>query len=175
MVAISENITYYIMCSQDTISDVPIKRMTQKQEPVSAPRDPRFDPRCSGSYDFRHFSKNYAFLEDVRKDELNKLQRALNKEKNSEKKAKIKATISRIKNKIVEANNKTKKLETTKELKGQQGGKYKNIKKSQLKKKLIVDKYKELKESGKLSKYLERKRKKLINRDRSIAGHSEQD
>lgn len=124
------------------------------------PRDPRFDPRCSGSKDFRHFRKNYAFLEDIRNSEISQLKRALKKEKDPEKKDKIRSTITKLNNKIVETKNRSKKIDTMTEM----GGKFK-VKKSQLKKKLLVDKYKELRDSGKLTKYLERKRKKFINRD----------
>lgn len=111
-------------------------------------RDPRFDPRCSGSNDFRHFVKNYQFLDEIRGTEISQLERASKRETNQEKRVKIRQTISKLKNKIVENKNKARKLEA--------GGN---------KKKLLVDKYKELKDSGKLSKYLERKRKKLIKRD----------
>lgn len=131
----------------------------------SRPRDPRFDPRCAGSNDVRHFVRNYAFLDDVRKEEIGELQKALVKEKDAEKKEKIKFTINRIKNKVVERNNKTAQLELVSELKRAKGGKYKNVKKSDIKKELMARKFQELKETGKLSKYLERKRKKLIKRD----------
>lgn len=139
-------------------------------------RDPRFDPRCSGSNDFRHFVRNYAFLDQVRQDELAQLERAFKKEKDPEKRNKIKETIRRLKNKLVENNNKSKKLELISQLKAEKSDptptsskgrkRPKNIKKSDIKKSLLVQKFKELKESGRLSKYLERKRKKLINQDK---------
>jgi len=111
--------------------------------------------------------RNYNFLDDIRKTELNELERALRREKDSEKRQKIKLTINRIKNKMVETQNKMKKNEVVDSLKQSvaKGKKFKNIRKSDLKKSLIVNKFKELKESGKLNKYLERKRKKLIQRD----------
>jgi len=150
-------------------------RSDTKQRPADAPstsfdnkpRDPRFDPRCNGSSDLRHFVRNYNFLDDIRKTELNELERALRREKDSEKRQKIKLTINRIKNKMVETQNKMKKNEVVDSLKQSvaKGKKFKNIRKSDLKKSLIVNKFKELKESGKLNKYLERKRKKLIQRD----------
>lgn len=135
------------------------------------PRDPRFDPRCAGNSDIRHFTRNYSFLDDVRHKEINELEKALRKATDEEKRSKIRLTINRLKNKMVENKNKVKQLSVVDELKAHKrqelGGRKRplHVNKSQIKKKLMVDKYKELKESGKLSKYLERKRKKLINRD----------
>lgn len=141
--------------------ELPIKKFNRNRNVVvESPRDPRFDPRCSGSNDFRHFVRNYSFIDDIRNTEISQLQHALRKEKDPDKRVKIKSTITKMKNKMVETKNKSKRLDTISEM----GGKFK-VKKSQVKKKLLVDKYKELKDSGKLSKYLERKRKKLINRD----------
>lgn len=113
------------------------------------PRDPRFDPRCAGSNDPRHFIKNYSFLEDVRKKELDTLNKAVRKERDPTKKDQIKMTITRYKNKMIDIKNKAKP----------------KAKGSCEKKTNLVEQYKELKQSGKLTKYLERKRKKLIKRD----------
>lgn len=118
---------------------------------INTPRDPRFDPRCSGSNDPRHFIRNYSFLDDVRQKELNELQQSLKREKDHERKEKIKMTISRYRNKINDYQEKrehTNKRKTTRDKKSQ-----------------IVERYKALKQSGKLSRYLERKRKKLIKKD----------
>lgn len=177
------------------LNNPPFKHHKPSQQQTNAffkPRDPRFDAKCAGSNDVRHFVRNYAFLDEIQQDELNQLKQALRKEKDAEKREKIKVSITRIENKIVDRQNKVKKIETIHELRrsvrnnpqqatASQAGtpndtrdnqrhvppkkKYANVKKSDIKKQLIVNKYKELKESGKLSKYLERKRKKLINRD----------
>lgn len=116
-------------------------------EQYQQPRDPRFDPRCNGSNDARHFVRNYAFLDEVKKKELDELNKALRKEKDPVKREKIKMTIGRCKNKMIDLKNKATKTKKCD------------------KKAHLVEKYKELKQSGKLSKYLERKRKKLIKRD----------
>lgn len=152
--------------------ELPISRHRQREPTAgpNTPRDPRFDPRCAGSNDVRHFVRNYAFLDDVRKEEIAELQKALHKEKDPEKKKKIKMTINRIRNKVVERNNKKAQLDLVSELKQSKGGKYKNVKKSEIKKELMARKFNELKETGKLSKYLERKRKKLIKRDGKAFG-----
>lgn len=158
---------------EDAPLELPIHHNYQSQEPVagsSRPRDPRFDPRCAGSNDVRHFVRNYAFLDDVRKEEIAQLQKALHREKDPEKKKKIRFTITRINNKVVERNNKNAKLELVAELKRAKGGKYKNLKKSDIRQEQMARKFIELKETGKLTKYLERKRKKLIKRDGKAFG-----
>lgn len=99
--------------------------------------------------------RNYAFLDEVRLKELNELQKALRKEKDPEKKQKINMTIARYRNKIIDREQKTQK---------------KTRLNSNQKKEHLVAKFKDLKESGKLTKYLERKRKKLLKQDQKSFG-----
>ena len=115
---------------------------------TNAPRDPRFDPRCAGSSEARHFVRNYAFLDDVRQKEMAELEKALKREKDSRKRDKIKMALGRYRNKMIDLRNKAEPK-----------------RKRSDKKAHLVQQFKELKEAGKLSKYLERKRKKLIKRD----------
>lgn len=185
-----------------------------QREHVTHPVDPRFNPKCSGSNDLRHFAKNYAFLDEIRQKEIEQLEKALRREKDGNKKDQIKLTLNRLRNKVVENKNKQKRLEVIDELRSKGKGSSKRgnynyvhktpqrepssskllpstqqqsdtnpishnraqerrpptnrnkfVKKSDIKKRMLVEKYKELKGSGKLSKYLERKRKKLISRD----------
>lgn len=141
------------------------------QPDCNNPRDPRFDSRVRGSSDIRHFVRNYSFLDDLKQKEIAELQKALRKEKDPERKGKIKVTMNKLRNQIVENQNKAQKVELVDELKTSKGdGRFKNVRKSDIKKNLIVKKYKELKESGKLPKYLERKRKKLLKRDEKLLG-----
>lgn len=130
-------------------------------------RDPRFDSRCKGSSDRRHFIRNYAFLNDMRKDELSKLDKAFKKEKDPEKRSKIKSTMNMLRNKMVELDNQEKQMNTTSDMQSssRRSSRGRFLKKSDIKKKLLVDKFQELKARGKLTKYLERKRKKNLKRD----------
>lgn len=149
----------------------PISGHNAPKVECNKPRDPRFDPKVRGSSDVRHFIRNYSFLDDLKKKEIAELQRALRKEKDPERKDKIKLTMNKIKNQIVERDNKAQKVQLIDELKTSKGdGKFRNVRKSDIKKNLIVKKYMELKETGKLTKYLERKRKKLIKRDEKMLG-----
>lgn len=132
------------------------------QAGTSSPRDPRFDPRVAGRSNPRH----YAFLDKTRQDEIQALKRALKKEKEPQKRDKIQQAIRRLNSKLAENSNKSKRNLLISELKAKSKSKWHNVRKSDITKNLLVAKFKELKQSGKLSKYLERKRKKLINRDK---------
>lgn len=134
------------MQDDDKPIELPIVKRNKRDNGISKPRDPRFDPKVSGSNDHRHFARNYSFLEQVHKDELKALEKALKKEKDLDKKQKIKSTISRIKNKMVQHSTDTPKEKLSK-------------------KELLVKKFHELKQTGKLERYIQRKRKKLIKRD----------
>lgn len=94
------------------------------------------------------------------------MKRALRKEKEPEKQERINQTIKRLNSKLAENSNKSKRNQLISELKAKSNNKWHNVRKSDITKKLLVAKFKELKETGKLTKYLERKRKKLINRDK---------
>lgn len=116
---------------------------------VTMPRDPRFDPRCSGSNDRRHFIRNYSFLNEVKQNEISELQKSLRKEQDPEKRDKVKMAIARFRNKMIDTDQKFSVKKT----------------RGKLKKVELAEKFKDLKETGKLTKYLERKRKKLLKRD----------
>lgn len=118
----------------------------------AGPRDPRFDPKCSGSNERRHFVRNYAFLDEVKKSELDLLQKAAKKEQDPDKRNKIKMAISRFRNKMIVSDQQLNPKKPR--------GKFKKLE--------LADKFMQLKESGKLTKYLERKRKKNIKRDMKL-------
>lgn len=124
---------------------------TQSQR-KNGPRDPRFDPKCSGSSERRHFVRNYAFLDEVKKNELDLLQKAAKKEQDPDKRDKIKMAISRFRNKMIVSEQQLNPKKAR--------GKFKKLE--------LADKFLKLKESGKLTKYLERKRKKNIKRDMKL-------
>ena len=123
----------------------------------AGPRDPRFDPRCSGSGDIRHFVRNYAFIDELKEKELGELQKALRKEKDPQRANMIQKAISRHKNKISDHRAKLDQSNC-------QQPKRAN------KKVELAERYKELKQSGKLPRYLERKRKKILKKDEKCLG-----
>lgn len=116
------------------------------------PRDPRFDPKCSGSGDKRHFDRNYAFINEMRQKELAELKKAFKKESDREKRSEIQAAIGKISHALPGDHNQPKDRRRNKKLE-------------------LVEQYKDLKKSGRITKYLERKRKKMIKKDSSKYGY----
>lgn len=164
--------------------DAPPQELPIAKRPVSLkpaikpmgfrPRDPRFDKRC-GTFNNKIFSTTYTFIDDLKNKELNELEHMLRKEKDKTRKHQIKSIISRLKNQqVTERENKLReeRLEILKKEKRQLLSNNEKtqpkrvfLSKTEVKKMNMVEKFKELKSSGKLTRYLERKRKKLINRD----------
>ncbi|XP_046911955.2 ribosomal RNA processing protein 36 homolog [Dermatophagoides farinae] len=143
-------------------------------------RDPRFDEQC-GQFRSDKFEQNYNFLTDMKRKELDDLRRRLKKAKNVEIKEKIRFLMQRITNQIHadEERERTKRIrqklartkqfdvtEQTNESNNDRSLKRKFVNKSQIKRTKLLEKYKLLKESGRLQKYMERKRKKLAAKDR---------
>lgn len=64
-------------------------------------RDPRFDPLC-GEFDKTTFTKDYNFINDLRKQEKNQLEKELTTAKDVDKKKNLKHVIQRLDNQIRE-------------------------------------------------------------------------
>lgn len=134
-------------------------------------RDPRFDSLC-GTYNERQFKHSYSFLTDIKKKEKEQLHRELKDTTDAQRRKDIKYLIQRLENQEREERRKAeleekKKEERRKQINDlRQGRKPKFIKKSEKKVLDLVDRYEELKKSGKLLKHIEKQRKKNIKRDR---------
>ncbi|XP_054153675.1 ribosomal RNA processing protein 36 homolog [Oppia nitens] len=143
--------------------------------------DPRFDDR-SGKYSESVFNKTYSFINDMRDKELNELKKMLKKTKNEEKRKELQFLLQRMKNqkishemkqkkKQIETNirNKLKEELTDKDSDDKSLSKKRKktfVNKSTLKRLELVERFKDLKKSGKLDKYLEKKRKRNAMRER---------
>ncbi|XP_023218773.1 ribosomal RNA processing protein 36 homolog [Centruroides sculpturatus] len=133
-------------------------------------RDPRFDD-LSGEYNESLFQESYSFLNEMQQKEKMELKKQLKKETDERKRMKIKKLINKIDNqekekqkkKLREKNKKVMKQEVIEKLK--EGKKPYFLKKSERKKLELIQHYKELKKSGKLEKYMQKKRKKNASRD----------
>ena len=75
-------------------SKIPVSRKKQvvhvQQKEV---RDPRFQ-NISGDYNGENFERNYAFLDDIRQNEMTKLKQAIKKEKDPKKQEKLSKALS---------------------------------------------------------------------------------
>uniref|UniRef100_A0ABK9N6X4 rRNA biogenesis protein RRP36 n=1 Tax=Glossina morsitans morsitans TaxID=37546 RepID=A0ABK9N6X4_GLOMM len=138
-------------------------------------RDPRFDERA-GNYDVNKFKENYKFVSDIREIEILQLKRELNSVTDQEGKDRIKKAVQRLTNKNVEEKKWHKKQQTLKEEQQDiqkaiaEGKQPHYLTKKERKAKELVAQFEELKKRGKLTKHLEKRRKKNITKDRKKMG-----
>ncbi|XP_021003089.1 ribosomal RNA processing protein 36 homolog [Parasteatoda tepidariorum] len=135
-------------------------------------RDPRFDD-LSGTFDEELFEENYSFVDDIKRKEREKLEKELeNVGDDHKRKQEILYLLLRMKNQdIAKKKQKMKKIEDQQLreeiMEAAKSGKKPYMpKKSELKQKKLVESFQKLKKTGKLDKYLERKRKKIVSKDR---------
>lgn len=134
-------------------------------------RDPRFDD-LSGEYKPEIFMKTYSFLDSIKKQEKEMIQKQLKKCRNVEQKEKLQQLLNRM-TQQEQAQQKQQKLRERelswkrqqREL-AKQGKKPFFLKKSEMKKLELAEKYAELKRSGKLESFLNKKRKRNAIKDK---------
>ncbi|XP_069655939.1 ribosomal RNA processing protein 36 homolog [Haliaeetus albicilla] len=134
-------------------------------------RDPRFDD-LSGEYKPEIFMRTYSFLDNIKKQEKEMIQKQLKKCRNVEQKEKLQHLLNRM-TQQEQAQEKQQKLrERELSLKRQQrelakqGKKPFFLKKSEKRKLELAEKYAELKRSGKLESFLNKKRKRNAIKDK---------
>ncbi|XP_070590735.1 ribosomal RNA processing protein 36 homolog [Erythrolamprus reginae] len=134
-------------------------------------RDPRFDD-LSGEYKPEIFEKTYSFLNDVRKKEKEVIQKQLKKSQNVEEQNKLQQLLKRMTQQEEAQRKCQKKRENSLAFKRQQrefakqGKKPFFLKKSEMQKLELAEKYKDLKRSGKLESFLNKKRKRNAAKDK---------
>lgn len=135
-------------------------------------RDPRFDSLC-GTFNEKAFKNAYAFINNLRENDLKTLKHELKETTDPKTKAKIKYLIQRLENQLREEKKRKEKekkdWEEKKELLDtiKQGEKPAFKKKSEKKVLNLVSQYEELKNKGKLKKHIQRLRKKNKHKDRA--------
>ncbi|XP_027085622.1 uncharacterized protein [Coffea arabica] len=126
------------------------KRVSRYREVIQVPkkvvRDPRFESLC-GRLDVEGFKKRYGFLYE-------------NEFPGGKEDKQLKSAVSRRTDREILAEHKKKEREAAK-----QGKKPYYLKKSEIRKEKLIDKYKELKASGKLESFIEKKRKRNASKD----------
>jgi ribosomal RNA-processing protein 36 len=149
--------------------EVSAKRRERVNQTRIIRRDPRFEESC-GQLDEDQFNKDYDFLNEIREKEKKMLAKAAKKEKDPEKREELVKLKQRIDNQSVSQQQRQQEKEVIEQLKNQQkektGSTY--VKRSDVKSALLVQKFQQLKKSGKLKKYLEKKRKKNVAKDRKM-------
>lgn len=141
------------------------------QVPKKAVRDPRFES-LSGQVDVERFKKRYNFLyEDNLPVEKEELKKQMRKSNDPEEISELKSRISWIDKQLKSGGMKNTEREILAEHKKKereavkQGKKPYYLKKSEIRKRELTEKYKKLKASGKLEAYIEKKRRKNASKD----------
>lgn len=150
------------------------KAVSRKREVVPVTkreyRDPRFEP-LAGKVDETKVRKAYSFLDDYREDEMKELRNAIKTTKDDEAKEKLKRTLSSMESRKKAQLRKDKEKEILdqhrkeeKEL-VKQGKKPFYLKKSEQKKRVLLDQYGSLK-GKQLDHVIERRRKKVEGKEK---------
>ncbi|XP_037546558.1 ribosomal RNA processing protein 36 homolog [Nematolebias whitei] len=147
-----------------------IRQVVSVKKP--AIRDPRFDD-LSGEYKPEIFEKTYKFINDIKHNEKEIVQKRLRRMKDSsQKKEKLQFLLKRLENQERARLSREQQRERELEFKRQQrerahhGDRPFFLKKSDKKKLQLADKYLELKKNGKLENFLNKKRKRNAGKDR---------
>uniref|UniRef100_A0A3P9I7A8 rRNA biogenesis protein RRP36 n=1 Tax=Oryzias latipes TaxID=8090 RepID=A0A3P9I7A8_ORYLA len=141
--------------------------------PIKKPvvRDPRFDD-LSGEYKPEIYEQTYKFINDIKHREKEIIQKKLKKTKNNNQKEKLQFLLKRLENQERARQNREKQRERELQFKREQreradqGARPFFLKKSDKKKLELAEKYQDLKKSGKLDKFLSKKRKRNAGKDR---------
>ncbi|XP_037621738.1 ribosomal RNA processing protein 36 homolog [Sebastes umbrosus] len=146
-----------------------LRKVISVRKPTS--RDPRFDD-LSGEYKPEIFEKTYKFINDIKHNEKEIIEKKLKKTKNNDTKEKLQFLLKRMENQERARKNREQQRERELQFKRQQreranqGAKPFFIKNSEKKKLQLAEKYQELKKSGKLDNFLSKKRKRNAGKDR---------
>ncbi|XP_071506392.1 ribosomal RNA processing protein 36 homolog [Diadema antillarum] len=157
---------------QEVSSKIQVSRFREVvpvQKPMS--RDPRFDD-LSGKFREKLFDKNYKFIEDIREREKQELEKAVKKTKDSQKQHKIQKLLTKMEQEEKAKNKKQKVRDIEKKLVKKEkdlvkeGKKPFFLKKSDKRKLELAEKFRALKSSGKMERYLAKRRKKNAQKAR---------
>lgn len=140
------------------------------------PRDPRFGPLGAGHgysapIDEAKLRKAYSFLDEYQENEMKQLREAIKKTKNPDEKEKLSRALMSMESKKKARLRKDKERQLLEEHRKQekelvkQGKQPFYLKKSEQKKRLLVEQFKDMKK-GQVDKAIERKRKKVAGREK---------
>lgn len=148
-----------------------MQRKVRKDGEEHRPRDPRFDSK-QGYFSGRKFRAQYGFINELRSTELNSLKKQLEETQDPAEEKRLKFAIRRTENQIREFEKQKgldqKRMEEKQEArKALDEGKRPFYEKKNVKKaRELVEKYDQLKETGKLGKHIDKRRRKITAKDR---------
>ncbi|XP_028396353.1 ribosomal RNA processing protein 36 homolog [Dendronephthya gigantea] len=174
----NQNITTLKRKNKNRPREMSSKRPVSKFRSVvpvtkKAPRDPRFDD-ISGKFNENMFEKAYSFLDNIKHQEMEQVQKEMKAEKDPTRKTKLRSLAQRMEQAEKLRNLKKKRKEKMKERREgeqaliKQGKRPFYLRKSERKKLELAEKYKTLKESKKLDRYMNKKRKKNAMKQRKM-------
>jgi len=138
-------------------------------------RDPRFESLTAGKLVDKAFKKRYSFLYDEKlPEEKKELQAAMKRTQSPAKKAELQARLSRVTQQVKEEQMRRRKETAEKEAKAKEraavaeGKRPFYLKKSEKRRQELLAKYDELKATGQLEKYMEKRRKKNASKDHRL-------
>jgi ribosomal RNA-processing protein 36 len=157
----------------EVTSKAPVSRRRDIVEiPKSKARDPRFDPLPGAvPLDEVKARRNYSFLDDYRESELKELKGAARKEKDARKKEELNRAVLSMesKKKAQERKDREKKIieehRKAEKEKVAQGKQPFYLKKSEQKKRVLLDQFSEM-SKRKVDKVIERRRKKIAGKEK---------
>ncbi|XP_076464142.1 ribosomal RNA processing protein 36 homolog [Babylonia areolata] len=141
----------------------PLSKLPQMKKRVV--RDPRFDD-ISGTFREDIFDRDYSFIKDLKAEEKKKVKKQLKKEKNEEKKQKLKQILNRMAQEEQTKESKQNKKKLLQEWKEKERERVKEgktpyfLKKSDMRKLELADKFRSLKEKGQVARQIEKKRRR---------------
>eukprot|EP01031_Cornospumella_fuschlensis_P038796 gene38796-47181_t len=148
-------------------SDRPVRRLrVDADNSVRKSIDPRFVD-YTGELNQKIYAKNYSFLEDYREKEIQQLSVALKRAKGTGREDEIKHELLVLKQQLSQRQQALRTMDKIDSLEKEEREKVKAgvknpfyLKKSAKKQILLEERFKDLKKTGKLGKYMERKQKK---------------
>lgn len=156
----------------------PVGRSREAVEVVKIERrDPRFDPELKNATGSTsgYVRRNYAFLEDYKKDEMRILKESISKEKDAAAKAKLEKTLGSMKSRQQTLGERDRRERVLSEFKAKERAAAKDgkipyhLKASEKNKLYLKDKFDSMKDSKGLDKFMEKKRKRRSQKDRKRA------
>ncbi|EPS60500.1 hypothetical protein M569_14302 [Genlisea aurea] len=153
-------------------SKKPVSRFREViQVPKNVSRDPRFESLC-GKLDVDGFKKRYNFIyENTLPSEKKELKKLMRNAKNPEVVDELKDKMAKIDKEVKSALPKRTEKDILSEHKKKEREAAKRgkqpfyLKKSELRKQKLIEKYNELKESGKLEAFMEKRRRKNASKE----------
>jgi len=131
----------------------------------------RYDPRFEcGDFDRIQFTRDYDFINDMRKNELKELKKAGRKEKNPDKADRIRETARNLENQLRSTDEVNAEIEAKAELRREnirrmnEGANPVYLNRKQMKSKIMEKRFEKIKSGGNMKRYLKKRKVKALKK-----------